>query len=182
VGHSTVYSGLGSISSNGAILTGYDFTDPITGTGFLGASVTDAAVLASAFTGNAGFADINTPVVGDTSGFTVDGTVFGSTAVAAASALTGGSNAQDANGGSLAGAITAGDYTSFTINAAAGSTLSLDSLSFQSSIAGPNAAETFSILAVTDGSGTFTAADQVFGAFTTTGLRLLLIGRILHSL
>ena len=158
--------GLGlAVAANADIIAGYDFGTPTAMTN--GATTVESGVSASVVSGAGGasaFAGQYT--LGDNTGLAASGTTFGST-----EAGNFGGTSENLTAGSLAGAITANDYMTFTIIADEAGTLNVSGFSLASTIASltnNRPAEFFNVLAQANGGSTWGAANALTSDQETT--------------
>jgi len=156
-----------SPAAQAVTLVGYDF-NAVDGAN---ASVTDPAIITTtAVTGNGGpsFGVVGT--IGDTTGVAASGSPFGATTPGSFGSINTGLTT-----GSLAAAITAGDFIDLSFVAATPGSLNLTGFSVDTAIANltnNRAADTFSVLFKTNGdTSPFTAADALGASVTTTALQ-----------
>jgi hypothetical protein len=146
-------------AANAAIIAGYDFGTPSLGT--LGPTEIADGFSASNISGSGAASDfVLQQTIGDNTGTYIgaDGvTTWGSTEAGNFSGT-----ANDATGGSLAGAITNKDYVTITITAGVAGTLDIGGFSIAAAIAGDKSAENFNVLAQVNGGAAWAVDDAIF--------------------
>ncbi len=149
-------------ASNAAILAGYDFGTPDSGT--LDATIVAIGVSTTTVSGSGGASDfVLQQTIGDNTGKAASGTTFGSTLAGNFSGT-----ANDCNGTSLAAAISGNDYVTFTITANRDFGLNLSGFSVAAAIASltnNRPAEFFNVLAKVSGdTSAWATTDALFAS------------------